>query len=146
MTAQARYRWRNHLYQRSVRGRTFRASSVPHVCDRMAYRYLRGIYWDGCGSPLWAQKNSRSHSKCFGCDKVGHIRRNCPTNPWSKQKDKGKKSSEEWILGSGCTKTFERNHFLDLRSGKGSVTIANGESLQVHGVGTEKCEKVVCKG
>ncbi|KAE9291815.1 hypothetical protein PR003_g24927 [Phytophthora rubi] len=34
------------------------------------------------------QKTQRASGRCFGCNRPGHFRRNCPTNPWKAPRDK----------------------------------------------------------
>ncbi|KAE9161321.1 hypothetical protein PF004_g30864 [Phytophthora fragariae] len=34
------------------------------------------------------QKTQRASGRCFGCNQLGHFRRNCPTNPWKAPRDK----------------------------------------------------------
>jgi hypothetical protein len=33
-------------------------------------------------------KKSRASDRCFGCNELGHFRRNCPTNPWGTTRGK----------------------------------------------------------
>jgi hypothetical protein len=50
----------------------------------------------------------------------------------------GKPDQQQWILDSGCTKhtTFDEGHFIDFKRHGGTVTVANGKTLQVRGGGT----------
>jgi hypothetical protein len=45
---------------------------------------------------------------------------------------------QQWILDSGCTKhmTFDEGHFINFKRDGGTVTVANGKTLQVRGGGT----------
>uniref|UniRef100_H3GY26 CCHC-type domain-containing protein n=1 Tax=Phytophthora ramorum TaxID=164328 RepID=H3GY26_PHYRM len=47
------------------------------------------------------QRNQRASGRCFGCNQLGHFRRNCPTNPW--KMDRGKAAPSLNVIESAVS-------------------------------------------
>nr|CAI72292.1 putative polyprotein [Phytophthora infestans] len=92
------------------------------------------------------KRNVGFKGKCFNCDQVSHMKRDCPAAKKSSQDDAvfavGGERSAGWLIDSGATShmTPHRNDLFGyeaLDSGI-NVTIADGKKLRVAGTGTVK--------
>lgn len=84
--------------------------------------------------------------KCFKCDQVGHMKRDCPVKRGNTSDDAvfavGEDHLAGWLIDSGATShmTPHREDLFDFQGIVSSieVTIANGKKLHVAGKGTVK--------
>jgi hypothetical protein len=62
----------------------------------------------------------------------------CDQGMMARQLGYGRPERQQWVLDSGCTKhmTFDEGHFIDFKRHGGTMTVANGRTLQVRGGGT----------
>ena len=105
---------------------------------------------------------SQAGIECYHCHKKGHMKRECRNlhrkpdqlqqankvqdtawtisykGTFAHQAGYGKPDQQEWILDSGCTThmTFDPGHFYNFTKHDGTVTVADGKTLQVQGGGT----------
>ncbi|OWY99171.1 Integrase, catalytic core protein, partial [Phytophthora megakarya] len=108
-----------------------------------------GRFKEGRGNGRKGNRQIRSggfKGKCFGCDQVGHMKRDCPVKNNDSDSDAvfavGEERLTGWLIDSGATShmtPFREDMFTFDRMVSGiEVTIADGKKLQVAGKGTVK--------
>ncbi|KAG3192209.1 hypothetical protein PC128_g10620 [Phytophthora cactorum] len=91
-----------------------------------------------------ARKNNAFKGKCYNCDQIGHMKRDCPSSNLSNDEEAvfavGKGRSAGWLIDSGATAhmTPHRNDLFEYEDLEENieVTIADGKKIRVVGTGS----------